>query len=89
MTQVTYLQKRTLDRKTKELCQTVVLAALRSDTDHIAPHIIAAMNHGVTRDEVLEALEWVVDALGWAGLWCGVGGMGKVVGLKELEPAMG
>jgi len=34
---------------TVKLCQTVVLAALRSDTDHIAPHIIAAMSHGATR----------------------------------------
>ena len=84
--QTTYLQERSLDRKTKELCQTVVLAALRSDTDHIASHIRAAIDHGATEDEVLEALECVLLPLGGLGFGAGLKAWANVVGLEELEP---
>lgn len=84
--QTTYLQQRSLDRKTKELCQTVVLAALRSDTDHIASHIRAAIAHGATEDEVLEALECVLLPLGGLGFGAGLKAWANVVGIEELQP---
>ena len=84
--QSTYLQERNLDRKTKELCQTVVLAALRSDTDHIASHIRAAIDHGATKEEVLEALECVLMPLGGLGFGAGLKAWANVVGVEELEP---
>ena len=84
--QSTYLQERSLDRKTKELCQTVVLAALRSDTDHIASHIRAAIDHGATKEEVLEALECVLMPLGGLGFGAGLKAWANVVGIEELEP---
>lgn len=84
--QTTYLQQRSLDRKTKELCQTVVLSALRSDTDHIASHIRAAIDHGATEDEVLEALECVLLPLGGLGFGAGLKAWANVVGLDELQP---
>ncbi len=84
----TYLRERVLDRKTKELCQTVVLAALRSDTDHIASHVRQAIAHGATPDEVLEALECVLMLTGGLGFGAGLAAWARVVGLEELEPAL-
>ena len=82
----TYLEERTLDRKTKELCQTVVLAALRATTDHIGLHIRMAMAHGATKEEVLEALECVLLPLGGLGFNAGLQAWADVVGLEALEP---
>ena len=46
LTTATYYGQRTLDRKTKELLQTVVLAALRSDVQHIQTHVELALKEG-------------------------------------------
>ena len=82
----TYLDERELDRKTKELCQVVVLSALRSDTDHIAAHVRQAIAHGATEQEVLEALESVLALIGGLGFGAGLKAWANVVGLEELEP---
>lgn len=46
---------RALDSKTKELIALAIAVAIRCD-DCIGFHVKAALQHGATRDEVLEAL---------------------------------
>jgi 4-carboxymuconolactone decarboxylase len=62
--EATYTGQRLLDRKTKELLQIAVEAALRADIDQIRAHIRVALNEGATPQEVLEALEAVIMPMG-------------------------
>ncbi len=62
--EATYIGQRILDRKTKELLQIVVEAALRADVEHIQAHVRVAMENGATPQEILEAMESVVMPMG-------------------------
>jgi 4-carboxymuconolactone decarboxylase len=61
---VTYTGPRLLDRKTKELLQVAVEAALRADIDQIRAHVRLALREGATPREILEALEAVIMPMG-------------------------
>lgn len=87
LVQQTYLRQGALDRKTKELLQFVVLAALRSDVDHVAEHARLAIEHGATPGEALEALECVLMPMGALGFNAGLKAWAKVVGVEELQPS--
>ena len=60
----TYTGQRLLDRKTKELLQVAVEAALRADVDQIQAHIHVAIQEGATPMEVLEAMQCVIMPMG-------------------------
>ena len=62
--EATYTGPRLLDRKTKELLQIVVEAALRADVDQIRAHVRVGLRAGATPREILEALEAVVMPMG-------------------------
>jgi 4-carboxymuconolactone decarboxylase len=62
--EATYTGQRLLDRKTKELLQIVVEAALRADLDQIRAHVRVALREGATPREILEALEAVIAPMG-------------------------
>ena len=62
--EATYTGQRTLDRKTKELLQIVVEAALRADVEQIQAHVRVAMQEGATPKEILEALQAVIAPMG-------------------------
>lgn len=62
--EATYTGQRLLDRKTKELLQVVVEAALRADIEQIQLHVRLALKEGATPQEVLEALEAVIAPMG-------------------------
>ena len=62
--EATYTGQRSLDRKTKELLQIVVEAALRADLDQIRAHVRVALREGATPHEILEALEAVIAPMG-------------------------
>ena len=62
--EATYTGERTLDRKTKELLQVAVEAALRADVEQIQAHVRVALQHGATPREILEALECVAMPMG-------------------------
>ena len=62
--QATYTSQRLLDRKTKELLQIVVEAALRADVEQIQAHVEVALKEGATPQEILEALQTVVMPMG-------------------------
>ena len=60
----TYTGQRLLDRKTKELLQVAVEAALRADVDQIQAHIRVAIAEGASPMEVLEAMQCVIMPMG-------------------------
>ena len=62
--EATYLGQRLLDRKTKELLQIVVEAALRADVEQIQAHVRVALREGATPQEILEALQAVIAPMG-------------------------
>ena len=62
--EATYTGQRTLDRKTKELLQIVVEAALRADVEQIQAHVRVALQEGATPKEILEALQAVIAPMG-------------------------
>ena len=62
--EATYTGQRTLDRKTKELLQIVVEAALKADVEQIQAHVRVALQSGATPTEILEALQSVIAPMG-------------------------
>ena len=62
--EATYTGQRTLDRKTKELLQIVVEAALRADVEQIQAHVRVALQEGATPQEILESLQAVIAPMG-------------------------
>ena len=62
--EATYTGQRPLDRKTKELLQIVVEAALRADVEQIQVHVRVALQEGATPREILEALQAVIAPMG-------------------------
>ena len=74
--EATYTGQRTLDRKTKELLQIVVEAALKADVEQIQAHVHVALESGATPTEILEALQAVIAPMGALGLPPGPAGVG-------------
>ncbi len=62
--EATYTGQRLLDRKTKELLQIVVEAALRADVEQIQVHVRVALQEGASPREILEALQAVIAPMG-------------------------
>ena len=62
--EATYTGQRTLDRKTKEMLQVVVEAALMADVEQIQAHVRVALKEGATPKEILEALQAVIMPMG-------------------------
>ncbi len=62
--EATYTGQRTLDRKTKELLQIAVEAALRADVEQIQAHVRVALQEGASPQEILEALQAVIMPMG-------------------------
>ncbi len=62
--EATYTGQRLFDRKTKELLQIVVEAALRADVEQIQAHVRVALREGATPREILEALQAVIAPMG-------------------------
>ena len=62
--EATYTGQRLLDRKTKELLQIVVEAALRADVEQIQAHVRVALESGASPREIIEALQAVIAPMG-------------------------
>ena len=77
-----------LDRKTKELLQIVVEAALRADVDQIRAHVRVALREGATPREILESLEAVIMPMGGLAFRRGVHSTLKrePVGTLQAQP---
>lgn len=83
--EATYTRQRLLDRKTKELLQVVVEAALRADVDQIQAHIRVALREGATPQEVLEALQAVIMPMGGLAFRRGVQAWAAETGIQVSD----
>ena len=83
--EATYTGQRLLDRKTKELLQVVVEAALRADVDQIQAHIRVALREGATPQEVLEALQTVIMPMGDLAFRRGVQAWAAETGIQASD----
>ena len=83
--EATYTGQRLLDRKTKELLQVVVEAALRADVDQIQAHIRVALREGATPQEVLEALQAVIMPMGGLAFRRGVQAWAAETGIQVSD----
>ena len=81
----TYTGQRTLDRKTKELLQIAVEAALRADVEQIQAHVRVALQEGATPQEILEALEAVIMPMGALAFRRGLQAWAAETGFQPLE----
>ena len=81
-----YLQERSLDRKTKELIFIVSLVVMRAPKVHIQSHIRAALNHGATEQEILEAIEISLPEAGVVVFQEGFEAWREAVDAEGIEP---
>ena len=83
-----YTRERLLDRKTKELLFCATLTAMRAGKGHLQSHIRAAIKHGASPQEVLEAIEITLPEAGVVAFQAGFEAWREVVDLKGLEPTV-
>ena len=83
--EATYTGQRLLDRKTKELLQIVVEAALRADVEQIQAHVRVALQEGASPQEILEALQAVIAPMGALAFRRGVQAWAAETGFEVPE----
>ena len=85
----TYLEQRSLDRKTKELLFVLSLTVLRGKREHIASHVRVALDCGATPTEILEAIEIALPEAGVVAFQHGFDVWRDVVGATGIDPSPG
>ena len=85
--EATYTGQRLLDRKTKELLQIAVEAALRADVEQIQAHVRVALEVGATPREILEALEAVIAPMGALAFRRGLQAWAAETGFAPVDTA--
>jgi 4-carboxymuconolactone decarboxylase len=85
--EATYIGQRLLDRKTKELLQIVVEAALRADVEQIQAHVRVALQEGATPQEILEALQAVIAPMGALAFRRGLQAWAAETGFQPIDLA--
>lgn len=83
-----YTRQRLLDRRTKELLFCATLTAMRAGKGHLQSHIRAAMQHGASAEEVLEAIEVTLPEAGVVAFQAGFEAWREVVGVVGIEPTI-
>ena len=83
-----YLKERRLDRKTKELLFIVSLTVMRASKGHIQSHIRVALDLGLSREEVLEAIEITLPEAGVVVFQEGFEAWHEVTGAEGIEPTV-
>ncbi|HEY7976034.1 MAG TPA: carboxymuconolactone decarboxylase family protein [Ktedonobacterales bacterium] len=83
-----YLRQRRLDRRTKELLFIVSLTVMRSGKGHIQSHIRAALDQGVSPEEILEAIEIALPEAGVVAFQAGFEAWREIVGAEGIEPSV-
>jgi 4-carboxymuconolactone decarboxylase len=64
LVEAAYLKERRLDRRTKELIFIVSLTVMQASKGHIASHIRVALDLGLSKEEILEAMEIAIPEAG-------------------------
>lgn len=83
-----YLRQRSLDRRTKELIFIVSLTVMRAEKGHIKSHIRVALDLGVSKEEVLEAIEISLPEAGVVAFQTGFEAWKEVTGAEGMEPSV-
>lgn len=83
-----YLKERRLDRKTKELIFIVSLTVMRASKGHIQSHIRVALDLGLTKEEILEAIEISLPEAGIVAFQEGFEAWREVTGADGIEPTV-
>jgi len=83
-----YLKERRLDRKTKELIFIVSLTVMRASKGHIQSHIKVALDLGVSKEEILEAIEISLPEAGIVAFQEGFDAWREVTGAEGIEPTV-
>jgi len=83
-----YLDERRLDRKTKELIFIVSLTVMRASKGHIQSHIRVALDLGVSKEEILEAIEITLPEAGVVVFQEGFDAWREVTGATGIEPTV-
>jgi 4-carboxymuconolactone decarboxylase len=80
-----YLKQRSLDRRTKELIFIVSLTVMRASKGHIKSHIQVALDLGVSKEEILEAIEISLPEAGIVAFQTGFDAWCEVTGAEGME----
>jgi 4-carboxymuconolactone decarboxylase len=83
-----YLKQRTLDRKVKELIFIVSLTVMRASKGHIKSHIRVALDLGLSKEEILEAIEISLPEAGVVAFQTGFEAWREVTGAEGMEPSI-
>ena len=83
-----YLKERRLDRKTKELLFIISLTVMRASKGHIQSHIRVALDLGVSKEEILEAIEITLPEAGVVVFQEGFEAWREVTGAEGIEPTV-
>lgn len=83
-----YLKERRLDRKTKELIFIVSLTVMRASKGHIQSHIRVALDLGLSKEEILEAIEIALPEAGVVAFQEGFAAWREVTGAEGMEPTV-
>jgi 4-carboxymuconolactone decarboxylase len=83
-----YLKERRLDRKTKELLFIVSLTVMRASKSHIQSHIRVALDLGLSKEEILEAIEITLPEAGVVAFQEGFEAWREVTGAEGIEPTV-
>lgn len=83
-----YLDERRLDRKTKELIFIATLTVMRASKGHIQSHIKVALDLGLSKEEILEAIEITLPEAGVVVFQEGFEAWREVVGAEGIEPSV-
>jgi len=83
-----YLRQRRLDRLTKELVFIGTLTVMRAGKGQIQSHIRAALDLGVSPEEILEAIEITLPEAGVVAFQAGFEAWREVVGAEGMEPSV-
>jgi len=88
LVEAAYLKERTLDRKTKELIFIVSLTVMRASKAQIQSHIRVALDLGLTKEEILEAIEISLPEAGVVAFQEGFEAWREVTGATGIEPTV-
>jgi 4-carboxymuconolactone decarboxylase len=83
-----YLKERRLDRKTKELLFIISLTVMRASKNHIQSHIRVALDLGLSKEEILEAIEITLPEAGVVVFQEGFEAWREVTGAEGIEPTV-
>ena len=83
-----YVKERTLDRKTKELIFIVSLTVMKASKGHIQSHIRVALDLGLSKEEILEAIEISLPEAGIVAFQEGFEAWREVTGAEGIEPTV-